>query len=76
MAGGFVEDYSVLFNQSALTLYPHWGRVGELLNNVLYGKAPPRDLTPYIFIVEGVRRVCLGLELPHKNFSVTQFFAR
>ena len=30
---------------------------GELLNNVLCGKAPPRDLTPYTFIVEGARRV-------------------
>ena len=30
---------------------------GELLNNVLYGKAPPQDLTPYTFIVEGARRV-------------------
>ena len=30
---------------------------GELLNNLLCGKAPPRDLTPYTFIVEGARRV-------------------
>ena len=57
VAGGFVEGYSVLFNQSVLRLYPRWGRVGELLNNVLYGKAPPRDLTPYTFIVEVARRV-------------------
>ena len=49
---------------------------GGALNNVLYGKAPPQDLTPYTFIVEGVRRVRLGLESPHKNFNVTQFFAR
>ena len=33
------------------------GEGGELLNNVLYGKAPPPDLTPYTFIVEGARRV-------------------
>ena len=30
---------------------------GELLNNVLCGKAPPQDLTPYTFIVEEARRV-------------------
>ena len=30
---------------------------GELLNNLLCGKAPPQDLTPYTFIVEGARRV-------------------
>ena len=76
VAGGFVEGYSVLFNQSALRLYPRWGRAGELLNNVLYGNAPPRDLTPHTFIVEGARRVCLGLEPPHKKFNVTQFFAQ
>ena len=28
----------------------------QLLNNLLCGKAPPRDLTPYTFIVEGARR--------------------
>ena len=29
---------------------------GELLNNVLCGKAPPRQIAPYTFIVEGARR--------------------
>ena len=48
---------------------------GELLNNVLCGKATPRHLTPYTFIVEGARRVFLGLEPPRIKFSVTQFFA-
>ena len=43
---------------------------------ILYGKAPPHDLTPYTFIVKGARRVCLGLEPPHKNFNVTQFFSQ
>ena len=55
---------------------PGGGRAGEVLNNVLYGNAPSRDLTPYTFIVEGASRVCLGLEPPHKNFNVTQFFAQ
>ena len=32
----------------------------ELLNNLLCGKAPPRDLTPYTFIIEGARRVFWG----------------
>ena len=41
----------------------------------LSGKAPPRDLTPYTFIVEGARCVCLGLEPPRIKFIVTQFFA-
>ena len=57
-------------------IIPQLGRAGELHNNVLYGKAPPRDLTPYTFTVKGARRVCLGLEPPHKNFNVTQFFAQ
>ena len=48
---------------------------GELLNNVLCGKAPPREIALYTFIVEGARRVCLGLEPPRINFNVTQFFA-
>ena len=40
---------------------------GELLNNVLCGKAPPRDLAPYIFIVEGARRVFFRVEAsPYK----------
>ena len=46
-----------------------------LLNNVLYGGVPPLGLNPYSFIVEGARRVCLGLEPSRINFSVTQFFA-
>ena len=36
---------------------------------------PPLGLNPYTFIVEGARRVCLGLEPPRINFNVTQFFA-
>ena len=51
-----------------------WGATQQRF--ILYGKAPPHDLTPYTFIVKGARRVCLGLEPPHKNFSVTQFFAQ
>ena len=43
------------------------GEGGELVNNVLYGKAPPPDLTPYTFIVEGARRVFQGWSLPIKN---------
>ena len=51
--------------------------VGELLNNLLCGKAPPRDLTPYTFIVEGARRVFfrVGASPPRIKFNVTQFFA-
>ena len=30
---------------------------GELLNNVLCGKAPPREIALYTFIVEGARHV-------------------
>ena len=48
---------------------------GELLHNVLCGKAPPREIAPYTFIVEGARRVFLGLEPPRIKFNVTQFFA-
>ena len=57
-------------------IIPPVGEGGELLNNVLYGKAPPRHLTPYTFIVEGAPRVFLGLEPLHKKFNVTQFFAQ
>ena len=38
------------------------------------GGVPPLGLNPDTFIVEGARRVCLGLELPRINFNVTQFF--
>ena len=51
------------------------GGGGAWLNNVLYGEVPPLGLNPYTFIVEGARRVCLGLEPPRINFNVTQFFA-
>ena len=44
---------------------------GKLLNNVLCGKAPPRDLTPYTFIVV----FFLGLGPPRIKFNATQFFA-
>ena len=44
---------------------------GAWLNNVLYGEVPPLGLNPYTFIVEGARRVCLGLEFPRINFNVT-----
>ena len=54
---------------------PVEGGVGWLLNNVLYGEVPPLGLNPYTFIVEGARRVCLGLEPPRINFNVTHFFA-
>ena len=51
------------------------GGGGVLLNNVLYGEVPPLGLNPYTFIVEGARRVCLGLEPLRINFNVTQFNA-
>ena len=76
MDSGFVKGHSVIFSQSALRLYPRWGRGRGATQQRLSGKALPRDLTPYTFIVEGARRVCLGLEPPHKNFNVTQFFAK
>ena len=47
------------------------GGGGAWLNNVLYGEVPPLGLNPNTFIVEGARRVCLGLEFPRINFNVT-----
>ena len=66
-----------LFSKRKIDTRWKWG-VGEVgggawLNNVLYGEVPPLGLNPYTFIVEGARRVCLGLEFPRTNFNVTQF---
>ena len=75
MDSGFVKGHSVIFSQSAQRLYPRWGRGRGATQQRLNGKAPPRDLTPYTFIVEGTRRVCLGLEPPRIKFNVTHFFS-
>ena len=75
MDSGFVKGHSVIFSQSALRLYPRWGRGRGATQQRLNGKALPRDLTPYTFIVEGTRRVCLGLQPPRIKFNVTHFFS-
>ena len=75
MDSGFVKDHSVIFSQSALRLYSRWGRGRGATQQRLSGEAPPRDLTPYTFIVEGARRVCLEVEPPCIKFNVTHFFS-
>ena len=59
VGGQRVRQASVCHVQliSPKIIFPVGEGAGELLNNLLCGKAPPRDLTPYPFIVEGARRV-------------------